>query len=114
MLAGAYETDTIKTSIMAFLVVFEKTECRHRPEQHKSGGFPPTPPRLFFFFACGARSWRSWTKPTKTTTMTTKMTNFGSRRGETTAIWVDDEIRISGEVRRSRFWGDVKFWISGR
>ena len=49
MLAGAYETDTIKTSIMAFLVVFEKTECRHRPEQHKSGGFPPTPPVFSFF-----------------------------------------------------------------
>ena len=41
-LAGAYETDTIKTSIMAF-------QCRHRPEQHKSGGFPPTPPVFSFF-----------------------------------------------------------------
>ena len=48
-LAGDNETDTIKTSIMAFLVVFEKTECRHRPEQHKSGGFPPTPPVFSFF-----------------------------------------------------------------
>ena len=46
---GVYEMDTIKTSIMAFLVVFEKTECRHRPEQHKSGGFPPTPPLISFF-----------------------------------------------------------------
>ena len=54
-MAGAYETDTIKTSIMAFLVVFEKTECRHRPEQHKSGGFPPTPPLFSFRLRRGGR-----------------------------------------------------------